>query len=66
MPDRGMTKFVGLGSFAFLVSRDRFWMVVLFKAIIGFVVAHFMHNIPTKGQRKCAACCWCRGSFRRP
>ena len=25
---------------------------VIFKAIIGFVVAHFVHNIPTKGQRK--------------
>jgi multiple sugar transport system permease protein len=63
MLDRGMTKFVGLGNFAFLVSRDRFWMVVwqtclfavcavFFKAVIGFVLAHLMHNIPTKGQRK--------------
>jgi multiple sugar transport system permease protein len=25
---------------------------VVLKAIIGFVVAHFVHNIPTKGQRK--------------
>jgi multiple sugar transport system permease protein len=25
---------------------------VIFKAIIGFVVAHFVHNIPSKGQRK--------------
>jgi hypothetical protein len=25
---------------------------VIFKAIIGFVVAHFVHNIPAKGQRK--------------
>jgi multiple sugar transport system permease protein len=63
MLDRSMTKFVGLGNFALLVSRDRFWMVVyqtclfaitavVFKSIIGFVVAHFVHNIPTKGQRK--------------
>ena len=61
--DRGMTKFVGLGNFAFLVSRDQFWMViyqtcvfaiiaVVLKAVIGFAVAHFVHNIPTKGQRK--------------
>jgi len=61
--NKGMTKFVGLGNFAFLFGRDTFWMVVyqsclfaitavIFKAIIGFVVAHFVHNIPTKGQRK--------------
>jgi multiple sugar transport system permease protein len=25
---------------------------VFFKALIGFVVAHFVHNIPAKGQRK--------------
>ena len=63
MLDRSMTRFVGLANFALLVSRDGFWMVVyqtsLFavtavalKAIIGFVLAHLMHNIPTKGQRK--------------
>jgi multiple sugar transport system permease protein len=63
MLDRSMTRFVGLANFALLVSRDRFWMVVcqtgLFavtavalKAIIGFAVAHFVQNIPTKGQRK--------------
>lgn len=58
-----MDKFVGFGNFLFLFKRDTFWMVVqqscifaltavLFKAIIGFVVAHFVHNIPSKGQRK--------------
>jgi multiple sugar transport system permease protein len=63
MLDRGMTKFVGLGNFAFLFGRHTFWMVVyqtclfaitavVLKAIIGFVVAHFVHNIPSKGQRK--------------
>jgi multiple sugar transport system permease protein len=57
MLDRSMTRFVGLANFALLVSRDRFWMVVyqtsLFaitavalKAIIGFVLAHLLHNIP--------------------
>ena len=25
---------------------------MIFKAVIGFVVAHFVHNIPAKGQRK--------------
>ena len=25
---------------------------VIFKALIGFIVAHFVHNIPAKGQRK--------------
>jgi multiple sugar transport system permease protein len=25
---------------------------VIFKALIGFIVAHFVHNIPLKGQRK--------------
>ena len=63
MLDRSMTRFVGLANFAFLVSRGGFWMVVyqtsLFavtavalKAIIGFVLAHLLYNIPTKGQRK--------------
>ncbi|HTM60801.1 MAG TPA: sugar ABC transporter permease, partial [Burkholderiales bacterium] len=44
-------------------NRDLFWMVVkqscifavtavLFKALIGFCVAHFVHNVPAKGQRK--------------
>ncbi len=63
MLNRGMTKFVGLGNFEFLLGRHTFWMVVyqsclftfsavFFKVIIGFVIAHFVHNIPTKGQRK--------------
>ena len=63
MLDRKMTKFVGLANFAYLVGRDRFWMVVYqtclyaltavaLSAVIGIAVAHFVHNIPTKGQRK--------------
>ncbi|MCA8929817.1 MAG: sugar ABC transporter permease [Alphaproteobacteria bacterium] len=63
MLNKGMTKFVGLGNFEFLFGRETFWMVVkqscifaisavIFKAIIGFIVAHFVHNIPSKGQRK--------------
>ena len=63
MLNKGMEHFVGLANFTFLFRRDLFWMVVkqsvifavsavIFKALIGFVVAHFVHNIPAKGQRK--------------
>jgi multiple sugar transport system permease protein len=63
MLNKSMTKFVWFKNFDFLFSRDTFWMVVyqsclfaitavIFKAMIGFVVAHFVHNIPSKGQRK--------------
>src|SRR5580693_2271584 len=61
--NKSMERFVGLGNFVFLFKRETFWMVVqqscifaitavIFKAIFGFVVAHFVHNVPTKGQRK--------------
>jgi multiple sugar transport system permease protein len=61
--NKSMQKFVGFGNFTFLFKRDTFWMVVkqscifaitavFFKALIGFIVAHFVHNIPAKGQRK--------------
>jgi multiple sugar transport system permease protein len=61
--NKAMTKFVGLGNFEFLFKRATFWMVVkqscifaitavIFKALIGFIVAHFAHNIPSKKQRK--------------
>jgi len=61
--NKGMTKFVGLSNFTFLFKRNTFWMVVeqsclfaitavIFKAILGFIIAHFVHNIPAKGQRK--------------
>ena len=61
--NKSMTKFVGFGNFEFLFKRPTFWDIVfqsclfaitavIFKAIIGFVVAHFVHNIPSKGQRK--------------
>jgi multiple sugar transport system permease protein len=63
MLNKSMTKFVGFGNFDFLFKRATFWDIVfqsclfaitavIFKAIIGFVVAHFVHNIPSKGQRK--------------
>jgi multiple sugar transport system permease protein len=61
--NKGMTTFVGYGNFTFLFGRTTFWMVVeqsvlfavtavIFKALIGFIVAHFVHNLPNKGQRK--------------
>jgi len=53
----------GLGNFEILFGSDTFWMVVwqscifaisavLLKALIGFWLAHMLHHIPTKGQRK--------------
>jgi multiple sugar transport system permease protein len=61
--NKSMERFVGVDNFTFLFSRETFWMVVrqsvvfavsavVFKALIGFFVAHFVHNIPVKGQRK--------------
>ncbi len=61
--NKSMQRFVGFGNFQFLFTRETFWLVVeqscifaitavVFKALIGFIVAHFVHNIPAKGQRK--------------
>ena len=61
--NKAMTKFVGFGNFEFLFRRETFWLVVkqscifaitavIFKALIGFIVAHFAHNVPPRGQRK--------------
>ena len=61
--NKSMERFVGLSNFEFLFKRDTFWMVVqqsalfavsavIFKALIGLIVAHLVHNIPAKGQRK--------------
>jgi multiple sugar transport system permease protein len=58
-----MQRFIGLSNFEFLFKRETFWMVVkqscifaitavIFKALLGFIIAHFVHNIPAKGQRK--------------
>lgn len=60
--NKGMTRFVGLANFTFLFKRETFWMVVqqsvifavsavIFKALIGFVLAHLIHRLPDKGQR---------------
>ena len=61
--NKSMERFVGLANFSFLFTRETFWMVVkqsiifavsavVFKALIGFMIAHFVHNIPARGQRK--------------
>src|ERR1700735_984721 len=62
MLNKKMTAFVGLGNFQFLLRRHTFQLVifqsclfaitsVVFKALIGFVLAHLMHNIGGKSQR---------------
>src|SRR3981189_2305029 len=61
--NKPQTRFIGLGNFSFLLSRDAFWMVVwqsgifaltavLAKALIGLITAHLVNNLPVKGQRK--------------
>ena len=61
--NKSMQRFVGFGNFEFLFRRNTFWMVVeqsllfaitavIFKAVVGFIVAHFVHNLPAQGQRK--------------
>ena len=62
MLNKKMTSFVGLSGFAFLLKRHTFQLVifqsclfaitaVIFKALIGFILAHLMHNIAGKNQR---------------
>ncbi len=61
--NRRMTSFIGLGNFEILLDSDTFQMVifqsvffavtaVILKAAIGFWLAHMLHHIPAKGQRK--------------
>jgi multiple sugar transport system permease protein len=61
--NRTMARSIGLGNFEILLDTDTFWMVigqscifaitaVLAKALIGFWLAHMLHDIPAKGQRK--------------
>ncbi len=60
--NKRMTAFVGLGNFTFLLHRATFRLVifqsclfavtaVVAKALIGFTLAHLMHNLPSKNQR---------------
>ena len=61
--NKAQTKFVGLANFLFLFKRETFWLVVqqsiffalvavFFKALIGFIAAHSINELPSKGQRK--------------
>ena len=61
--NKRMTEFVGLRNFTFLFTRETFWMVVrqscifaitavAFKAMLGFIIAHLVHNVPSNKQRK--------------
>lgn len=63
MLNKTETAFVGLRNFEFLLRRDTFQDVVfqsvtfaliavVGKALIGFIAAHAVNAIPTKGQRK--------------
>ena len=62
MLNKRMTKFVGLDNFVFLLGRPTFQNVifqsvlfavtaVVLKALIGFVLAHLMVNVPSNRQR---------------
>jgi multiple sugar transport system permease protein len=61
--NKRMDRFIGLQNFTFLFTRETFWMVVrqscifavsavVFKALIGFIVAHLVNATPERGQRK--------------
>ena len=63
--NKSMQHFVGFGNFEFLFKRNTFWMVVeqsmlfavtavIFKAVVGFIVAHFVHNLPAQGPAQMA------------
>lgn len=62
MLNREMTRFVGLFNYLYLLSSGTFHLVifqscffaftaVFFKALIGFILAHVMHNISGRDQR---------------
>ena len=62
MLNKAETEFVGLSNFTFLFGRSTFWLVVeqsilftvtavFFKALIGFICAHLIHNVSERGQR---------------
>ena len=61
--NRRMTAFVGLTNYEILLESETFRMVifqsvffavtaVILKALIGFWLAHMLHHIPARGQRK--------------
>jgi multiple sugar transport system permease protein len=68
MLNKAETEFVGIGNYLFLFDRSTFWMVVeqsvlftltavLFKALIGLICAHLIHNVSERGQRVLRGLC---------
>lgn len=62
MLNKRMTQFVGFGNFVYLMQRSTFQLVifqsclfavtsVILKALLGFLLAHLMHNISGRNQR---------------
>jgi multiple sugar transport system permease protein len=62
MLNKRMTRFIGFENFTFLLGRETFQMVifqsvlfavtaVIAKAVIGFILAHVLHELPTRGQK---------------
>jgi multiple sugar transport system permease protein len=62
MLNKRMTQFVGFGNFIYLMQRSTFQLVifqsclfavtsVILKALLGFLLAHLMHNISGRNQR---------------
>ena len=62
MLNKRETAFVGLANFAYLTTRETFWMVVrmsflftflavLWKAVLGFTLAVVINTLPRRGQR---------------
>jgi multiple sugar transport system permease protein len=62
MLNKAETEFIGFGNYVFLLGRSTFWLVVrqsimftviavFFKALIGFICAHLIHNVSEHGQR---------------
>lgn len=62
MLNRSMTRFIGLFNYEYLLRSATFHLVifqscffavtaVFFKAVIGFILAHVMHNITSRDQR---------------
>lgn len=62
MLNKRMTRFVGLDNFTFLLGRETFQLVifqsvlfavsaVIAKALIGFILAHVLHELPARGQK---------------
>lgn len=62
MLNKRMTRFVGLDNYVFLLGRETFQLVifqsvlfavsaVIAKAVIGFILAHVLHELPARGQK---------------